>query len=177
MAIRACYDAAYRFGKPTSLSKIVMDFLGVTDKYYLMEAISDAAVNRKIDYTYLTVSVFSESKKGDEKSTEILEQVGENCARSAGGAAANLDFGEDVEVVLAGSVWVKGASEAMISQFQRKITEFTKKHCHVILLNVPPATGAVIWALELARNQYPDKDMRDKITKNVEKELSRMEGK
>jgi N-acetylglucosamine kinase-like BadF-type ATPase len=176
-AIRACYDHLYRFGKSTTLTKIVMDLLQVNDKYYLMEAISDYILSRKIDYTYLTISVFKEALNGDEVSIQILEQIGENCARSAGGVIVNLNFDNDVDVVLAGSVWVKGASNAMINNFKKKISEYTAKNCNIIILNVPPATGAIIWALELANNKFPSLDIRQMIVKNVENELEKIEGK
>lgn len=175
-AIRAVYDDCYRFGKPTSLTKIIMDYLKVSDKYYLMDAISDGLVNRKIDFNYLNLQVFQEAKRGDEVSIEILKQIGENTARSAGGVISNLNFKDEVNVVLAGSVWVKGASEVMVNNFKDKITEFTKKKCNFITLNVPPATGAVIWALELANGEYPKQDLVDLVVSNVEKELNRLEG-
>ncbi|MCK9471006.1 MAG: BadF/BadG/BcrA/BcrD ATPase family protein [Bacilli bacterium] len=175
-AIRAAYDDAYRFGEPTTLTKIIMDYFLVTDKYYLMEAISDGLVNRKIDFSYLNKQVFKEANNGDEVSLEILRQIGENTARSAGGVINNLNFGDTVDVVLAGSVWVKGKSKVMIDEFKNKITEFTKKECNIITLDVPPATGAVIWALELANNEYPAKDLREKIINNVQNELDRIEG-
>ena len=46
-AVRAVYDAAYRFGQETLLTEIVMNELGVNDKYYLMEAISSCLTQRK----------------------------------------------------------------------------------------------------------------------------------
>ena len=174
-AIRAAYDDSYRFGKKTSLTKIVMDYFKVTDKYYLMEAISDGLVGRKIDFNYLNLQVFEEAKKGDEVSIGLLKQIGENCARSAGGVVSNLNFDNEVDVVLAGSIWVKGASKIMIDEFREKITEFTKKKINIIILNVPPATGAVIWAMELANGKYPDDELKQIVVRNVEKELNRLE--
>lgn len=176
MAIRAAYDDSYRFGKPTTLTKIVMDYFNINDKYYLMEAISDGLVNRKIDFSYLNKQVFKEANNGDEVSIEILKQIGENTARSAGGVVANLNFSDEVNIILAGSVWVKGASKFMLDEFREKITKFTNKKCNIITLNVPPATGAVIWAMELANNQYPSVELKSKIISNVEKELTRIEG-
>ena len=142
-----------------------------------MEAISEHMLSRKIDYTYLTLQVFEQARKGDEVSTEILKQVGENCARSAGGVIVNLKFDEEVDVILAGSVWVKGASEVMINNFKTKIEEYTKKKCNIIILGVPPATGAVIWALELAKSEYPNEKTRQTIIENVEKQLNKIEGR
>lgn len=147
--VRAVFDAAYRFGDATSLTPIVYDLLGVTDKYYLMEKISDYYLSRKVDYTKLTIACFDEANKGDKVAIKILTTMAENLARSAGGVVVNLDFKGEVEVVLAGSVWVKGSCPVMIEEFKKLINDFTKRQCKTILLTVPPATGAIIWALEL----------------------------
>lgn len=175
-AIRAVYDHCYRFGKPTTLTKIIMDYFKITDKYYLMDAISDGLVNRKIDFNFLNLQVFSEANKGDEVSIEILKQIGENTARSAGGVISNLNFKGKVNVILAGSVWAKGKSQVMLERFKEVILTNTKKDCNFIVLNVPPATGAVIWAIELANKKYPDEELKEKIINNVERKLSELEG-
>lgn len=173
-AVRACYDEAYRFGEKTSITPIVMNLIGINDKYYLMDAISNRYITNKVDYNVLTIAVFDEANKGDNVAIKILKQIGENLARSAGGAVSNLNFDNDVEVVLAGSVWVKGACPVMIDTFKEKIKEFTKKNCIVKVLQVPPATGAIIWALEIANNSFPNVEIRNKIIKSVKEELERM---
>lgn len=169
--VRAVFDEAYRFGEKTSLTPIVYDLLGVEDKYYLMEKISDYYLSRKVDYTKLTIACFEEANKGDKVAIEILTKMGENLARSAGGVVVNLNFQDPVEVVLAGSVWVKGSSPVMIEAFKKYIKEFTKRDIKTIVLTVPPATGAIIWALELFQGKFPDIKTREKIIKAVEAKL------
>lgn len=173
--VRAVYDAAYRFGKPTSLEKIVYDKLGVKDKYYLMEKISEYYLSRKVDYTTFTIACFEEANKGDEVAQTILKETAEQLARSAGGAVVNLDFDDPVEIVLAGSVWVKGSSPIMVEEFKKYINEFTKRNCIVKKLMVPPATGAIIWAFELYNKEFPNQEIRNKIIDAVKNELNRIE--
>lgn len=174
MVIRAAFDEAYRFGKKTSLTPIVMDFLGISDKYYLMEAISTKYLTRSLNYTLLTIAVFDEANKGDEVAIDILKSTAEQLARSAGGCVVNLDFGDEVEIVLAGSVWVKGSCPVMIEEFTRLINEFTQKKCIIKVLEVPPATGAIIWALEIAQKRFPSLELRNKIIKTVAEELHKL---
>jgi len=176
-AIRAAYDECYRFGKKTSLTKIVMDYFQITDKYYLMDKISEGLVNRKIDFNYFNLQVFKEAILGDTVAREILKQIGENTARSVSGVIANLNFKDEVNVILAGSVWVKGRSEVMLNRFKEVVLNNTKKKCNFLILDVPPATGAVIWALELANNAYPDAELKNLIIKNVEEKLKEIEGR
>lgn len=169
--VRAVYDEAYRFGEKTSLTPIVYKELGVTDKYYLMEKISDVYIAKRMDYTTFTIACFEEANKGDKVAIEILKSTAEQLARSAGGVVVNLDFKDQVEIVLAGSVWVKGSSPVMIEEFKKLINQFTKKDCQVIVLTVPPATGAIIWALELYQGKFPDLKTREKIIRAVEEKI------
>jgi len=148
-----------------------MNQLGITDKYYLMEAISEAALKRRIDYTGLTLAVFAEAEKGDAVARDILQSVGVSCAQAVAGAIMNMDFDEPVEVVLAGSVWVKGASPIMIKAFSDEIARHVNKQFRILTLQVPPATGAVIWALELAGGVFPDYEKRRQIIETVSAHL------
>lgn len=173
--VRAAYDTAYRFGKETSLFPIVMDFLNVTDKYYLMEAISNYYLTRKVDYTTLTIACFDEAAKNDEVAIDILRETAEQLARSAGGVAVNLDFSDEVEIVLAGSVWVKASCKVMQEAFSEYIQAFTGKKCNIQVLEVPPATGAVIWAQELFEGAFPTVEMRRKIIREVEFVLDKIQ--
>lgn len=169
--VRAVYDQAYRFGDKTTLTPIVFKELGVNDKYYLMDRISDTYIAKKMDYTTFTIACFEEANKGDNVSQNILKATAEQLARSAGGVVSNLDFKDSVEVVLAGSVWVKGSCPIMVSEFTRLINQFTNKECLIKILTVPPATGAIIWALELYDGSFPNIQTREKIIKAVEAKL------
>ena len=112
--VRAVYDEAYRFGENTSLTPIVFELLGVEDKYYLMEKISEYFLTRKVDYTTLTIALFDEANKRDKVALKIIDETAEQLARSAGGVVMNLEFDEPVEVVLAGSVWVKASCPELV---------------------------------------------------------------
>lgn len=170
-AIKSAYSYAYRFGDETTLYNIVMSFLNVTDKKYLMDAIS-YNLSKRIDTTYLVIKVFEEAKNGDNVAIQILKNVAKNLALSVGGSIVNLNFKDDVELVLAGSVWVKASNNIMIDEFERLIKHYTKKNIKLIVLKVPPATGAVIWALEIAKKCYPTKEEKSLIIKNVERILA-----
>lgn len=169
--VRAVFDEAYRFGKKTSLTPIVYNLLNVSDKYYLMEKISDYYLSRKVDYTTLTIACFDEANKGDEVAIEILTKMAENLARSAGGVVVNLKFKDPVQIVLAGSVWVKGSCPVLVNKFKEFINAFTKRECQINILTVPPATGAIIWALELYTGTFPEKDIREDIIRTVQLQL------
>lgn len=175
-AIRQTFDAMYRFDKTSLINEVVMKELEVTDKYYLMEAISDRLLNRNINLTLITKAVFECANANDEVCIDLLKEMANNLARSAGGCVVNLNLGEHPLVILAGSVWVKGSNPTLIEEFKRKINFYTQKECNTIVLKVPPATGAIIWALELAEKKWPNEKMREMITAKVETHLKEIEG-
>lgn len=171
--IRACFDEAYRFGEKTSLSPLVLNYLEVQNKGELMEKISEALTYRRLDLSKLTIACFDEASKNDQVALAILTKMADNLARSAGGVISNMRFVEPVQVVMAGSVWVKGNCPEMIREFSRKIQEYTKMKCQFNLLQVPPATGAVIWAMELVKGSFPSLNIRQKIIQEVSMQLER----
>lgn len=172
-AIRQAHDSLYRFGKDTILTKIVMDALGINDKYYFAEAVSERLKN--VNLHEITLAVFDNANKGDEVCIDLLKEMADNLARSTGGCVVNLNLGENPTVILAGSVWVKGSCPVLVEEFKKKINLYTKKECNVVVLRNPPATGAIIWALELATGNYPSKEMKDLISKNVTEFLDKIE--
>ena len=171
--VRAVYSAAFRMGEQTSLSQIVFDKLGIDGKDDLMDGIACVFKRRKFDYTALTIACFEEANKGDKVALDILYRMGDNCARSGAGLITNLNFDDEVDACLVGSVWVKGACPHAINTYKQKIQEYTGKKVNVYVLTVPPATGAIIWALELLTGVYPSLDERKRLIEIVSKELNK----
>ena len=171
--VRAVYSAAYRMGEATSLSQIVFEKLGIEGKEDLMDGIANVYKRRKFNYTTLTIACFEEANKGDKVALDILYRMGDNCARSGAGLITNLNFGDEVDACLVGSVWVKGACPHAINTYKQKIQEYTGKKVNVYVLTVPPATGAIVWALELLTGVYPSLEERKRIIDIVSKELDK----
>ena len=106
----------------------------------------------------------------------LLKEMAENLARSVGGVICNLEMGENPTIVLAGSVYVKGSNPTLVNEFKKYVNNFTNRDCCSIILHVPPATGAIIWALEKSLGYYPNRDLRDYINSQVEAKLKEIEG-
>lgn len=170
--VRKTFDDIMRFGKKTSLTKITLDLIGNTSEEHLMEDIAYKYLTGKVDYNVLTIACFEEASKGDEVAIEILTNVADNLARSAASAVVRLDLGEHPEVVLAGSVYVKGSCPILVNEVKKRIDLYSNKQCHTNVLTVPPATGAIIWAYELATGKYPSFEKRMEFVKTVEEKLN-----
>ena len=165
--VKAVYNAAYRMGPQTSLSEIVYEKLGIEGKEDLMDGIASVFKSRRFDYTALTIACFEEANKGDKVALDLLYKMGDNCAKSGAGLITNLHFDKEVDACLVGTVWVKGACPYAIEVYKKKIQEYSGKKVNVRVLTVPPATGAIIWALELLRGEYPSLEEREKDRKSV----------
>ena len=172
--VRKAYDEVMRFGKKTSLTPITLNLINNTSEEHLMEDIAVVYNRRRVDYNVLTVACFDEANKGDEVAIEILTEMADGLARSAASAVVRLDLGETPEVVLAGSVYVKGSCPIMVEEVKRKIDFYSQKKCKTTILTVPPATGAIIWAYELATGSYPPYEKRMEFVKTVEDKLAKM---
>ena len=147
MAIRAVYDSFYRCGEPTIMKKTVFELFGIEKKEQLMVAIGD--FNYK-NMTTLTRCVFQSANQGDKPALDILSECAKQLAKTAAGCARNLSFDKDIEIVLAGSVWVKGESPALLDYFKEYMSGFLPdKDLSYNMIKEPPATGAVLWALSL----------------------------
>lgn len=168
-AIRAVYDSLYRCGMMTSMAKPVMELLGINDKRYFIQAISEMLYSGKVNRTSFTKAVFYAANANDQAAIEILKDVAQQLAKSTAGCINNLEFGEDVEVVLAGSVWVKAECPIMLESYKEYMKKLTPKKCEFTLLTIPPATGAVLWALELAKGSIVNQDVRSKVIDAVVK--------
>lgn len=173
--VRKAFDEVMRFGKKTSLTPITLNHIGNKSDETLMEDIAVIYCRRKVDYNVLTIACFDEANKGDEVAIEILTEMADNLARSAASAVVRLDLGDTPEVVLAGSVYVKGSCPILVEEVKKKIDFYSQKKCDTKILTVPPATGAIVWAYELATGSYPSYERRMEFVKTVEEKLRKME--
>lgn len=162
-AIRQTFDAAYRFDKKSMINDYVFQKLNVKDKYYLMEKISEGLEHKSIDLESICKKVFECANLGDQVCIDLLKEMANNLARSAGGCVVNLNLGDNPIVVLAGSVYAKGSNPTLVEEFKKQINFYTKKECDVRLLTLPPATGAICWAYEMLTNKFPTDEEINKI--------------
>lgn len=176
-AITEVYNYFYRFGKETKLIKDVFEYLEISDHRNMMTAISENLPKKRKELGKIGIKVFEYAKENDEVSLSLLKEMANNLARSAGGCVKGLNFDEDVDVILAGSVWVKGDHPILIKTFKEKINNYTKKNCNIIVLTVPPATGAIIWAKELVDGEFPSLLVRNAICEKVQAQLEKIESR
>lgn len=169
--IRTVYDSLYRMNPPTALSTPVMDLLDITDKDFYIERISELAASRSFPNKELMQLLFQHADYGDPAAAAIVENSALQLAKSAAGCVNNLSFNDEVEIVLAGSVWVKAESPMLFEKFKENMAKLTDKFCKYKILTVPPATGAVLWALELENCKFADNNTKSRVIASVERNI------
>lgn len=165
--LRAVYDELYRCGTETMMTPKVMKELNLTDKVLYIEAISDLYKTR-FSHTPFVKMAFDCAEAGDEVAISLLDNVALQLAKSAAGCVNNLEFHDEVEVVLAGSVWVKPTFSILRQRFVTYMNQLANQSVEVVLLSLPPATGAVLWALELAHHKPVDGLIRQRVIEQIQ---------
>jgi len=167
---RLVYDSFFRCGEPTLMSEPVFKMLGINHPDDLMQAFSENY--NKLYSTEMTRIVFKAADKGDKPALEALKEAANQLAKTSAGCARGLNFGDEIEIVLAGSVWVKAESSALFDFYQTFMMNFLPgKILKYNILQVPPATGAILWALSLTGIDPFQENIRQKVIKAVEDRL------
>ena len=157
--LRAVYDSFYRLGPATRLAEPVMRLLGVPSEELFIDFAVEGLIERTLPTTELIRLLLAAAEAGDAAALGIVDHSARQLALSTVGCLNGLDFGDsEVDVVLAGSVWAKAESPLLADLYRKHVASLTDRRCRFVTLHVPPATGAVLWALELARGQPADAD-------------------
>ncbi|MCX7709971.1 MAG: hypothetical protein N2484_08980 [Clostridia bacterium] len=150
-AISAVYNYLFRCGKSTILKELLFEDLMITSKYEFMDTITQKLNDQSIRIAEMNRYLFTAAHRNDEVACEILRDVGRELGLSVNGMIRELNFGEAerVEIVLAGSVNVKGDHPGMIDSLKEQVFRVNgTEKISFSMLAVPPVAGAVIWALE-----------------------------
>ncbi|WP_027094577.1 N-acetylglucosamine kinase [Cohnella thermotolerans] len=167
--LRAVYDAFYRMGPPTQLTEPVLKLLGVPAKEHFLDCALEGLLDRTLPTTEMIRLLFAAADAGDAAAMGIVDHSARQLALSTAGCIHNLDFGPEVDIVLAGSVWVKAESPLLADRYRDYVAQLTDRRCRFLTLHVPPAAGAVLWALELVHGQAADAALRRKVVEAIER--------
>jgi N-acetylglucosamine kinase-like BadF-type ATPase len=169
-AAAAVYDDLFRFGEPTAMTKHLMDLLELTDKHLYQETYLNRIYTIKdIKIVEVMLILIDCANNGDPVAINILETAGREMAKTAAGCAGNLDFsGVTLDLVFAGSVWIKAQTSLMKDAFIQMFNSLLNRKVNYISLNMPPACGAVLWALEVAGGAFPQGALKEKVMNQVQ---------
>ncbi|MDF2859020.1 MAG: N-acetylglucosamine kinase, partial [Neobacillus sp.] len=167
LTIRAVYDYYFRCGLKTVLSEQIMDFFEIKNPIELLNVISVVFyTDRSLDKEIITY-LFQAANHKDEVAMDIVCEVAKQLAKSVSGCMKGLKFKGTPEIILAGSVWIKSNCPLLLTHFKDCVMQYTGKNIDPIQLQVIPAAGAVLWALELAQNHPVSMKQRTYITNHL----------
>ena len=177
-AIEAIYSHYYRMGNYSPAFPKLMEIFEIkTPSDLPTHAISQDARIWQSAKEIISI-VDSHAAEDDDVCKTILDDVGINCGEGVAGCIRNLNFTGDITIVKAGSIWTKLKYQGMSKIFEATIKQTTTHSIKPILLDAPPALGAVFWAKVLQSGncdtQYRD-DMRNFLTTDKYENLVKAE--
>ena len=150
--VSTVYSELFRKGEPTCMTPALFEKLGISSKYDFVERIYEKFDEGTFNVTSYAKMLFEAANKNDNVASCILRDVGISYANGIAGMIEELQFNlntdEDICVVFAGSVFVKGDHPMIIDTIKEKLgSEYPNSSFKYTLLKVPPVAGAAFWAL------------------------------
>lgn len=146
-AVEAMYKYYYRVGDFSSAFVSIMGVFGITNPSQLAAEVIANGTRIWQNATQIIQIVDSAAVNGDQVCATILDNIGINCAEGVSGCVRNLKFTQGVTVVKAGSIWTKLQYGGMRTNFENIVRSNTDQDVNFIVLDAPPALGAVLWAM------------------------------
>ncbi|MCL2231323.1 MAG: hypothetical protein FWC01_09535 [Treponema sp.] len=149
--VSAVYTELFRKGEPTVLTKLLFEKFEIANKYEYVEKIYEKMDDETFGVYDCAPLIFEAAKKNDKVAEKILCEISDNYANGICAMIEELEFSlkeEELCIVLAGSVFVKGEHPLLVDSLKEKILKEKGEGLIVFnLLNVPNVAGAAIWAL------------------------------
>jgi len=165
--LRMVYDQLFRMGPKTALTDAVFSILCITDPDSLMETVARLEAENHAPRTELIRALFAACDAGDAVAQGVVRDSAYALAQSTLGCLHHLRLEGEVTIVQAGSVWAKAETPLFSQWYQEKVQEHAGIPCRFHILREPPATGAVLWALELQRGQPADEAVTRRVLDEV----------
>jgi N-acetylglucosamine kinase-like BadF-type ATPase len=159
--VSAVYSELFRKGRATLMTSLLFKELGITSKYDYIEKIHEKQSGGFFDINKCGAMVFEAVRQNDPVAAGILREMADNYANGISCMIEELKFPRDEElhVVFAGSVFVKGEHPLLLDSIKDKVSGDNQGwNIAYKLLDVPNVAGAVIWALDSINNNSNKND-------------------
>ena len=161
--VSTVYSELFRKGSPTRMTPALLKKLGITSKYDFVDKIHEKTGDGSLNIAACAKMLFEAVLENDKTAADILRDIAASYANGISCMIEGIEFPreEDINIVFAGTVFVKSEHPLLLDTIKEKINrENSGYRVKYTLLDVPPVAGAVIWAL----NTLNDKgDYYDKV--------------
>ena len=148
-AFRLVYDDLFLGLEKTAITDMVLNEYGFTDKKEILSLIEKYEGPDCSEYIRTMIGFFfAAAKQGDKKALEYCEKMAQRGADSIAAVERELEFDDEVEVVLSGSINVKLDNQVYLDMLMEKAAAKCGKKLKFIKLNALPVTGCVNWIMQ-----------------------------
>ena len=145
-AVGAALRGEDRRGPPTTLTRLVPDWFGLTSALALVEALFLKRIDQRRVLEVVPL-VFAEADAGDEVAGQLVARQVDEIVAMAGAAIRRLDLtGHDVEVVLGGGLFYRDAP-AFFERIRSEIVGIAPA-ARLTQVTAPPVVGAALLGLD-----------------------------
>lgn len=149
-AYRAIYDDVYLGIRDTSMTGMYFNRFDLRNREDFLAAVSAFETEDAEDHIRALIDCFFAAVGDeDEAAMQILERMAERSARLIVAHANQLRFdGDEIEVVLSGSILTKLPSGKYLDAIRAKVETYSERKFRFIKLDVPPVVGCVNWIMQ-----------------------------
>lgn len=159
--VRAVYNSLFRLGESTLLKDLLFRELGISDKYDLMETLSEKIADGSFRLGASNKLLFEAEGEGDAVAKKIILKIAQSYANGIICMIREIGFEQNVDIAFAGSVFVKEKDSGLIKKIKEMVCNvYPKMNINFVVFEKPPVAGAVIWALRFLK---PDADFIEKV--------------
>lgn len=158
--ISSVYEELFKDGAHTLLTDKVVSFLGMPPRELYVQSIMLKGMD---DRDGLALSIckllYEAALEGDAAACAILQKSGRDYARSIRIASRELALTGTVEVALIGSHFKRAQSTLVFDTIQQELLKDSEREYSLSVIKTQPVTGALVWALELAKKNGGEAQM------------------
>lgn len=149
-AFELVYNQLYLGMEKTLITDMLFEHYGFTNREEILPLISKIEGSGGAEHIRNMISFFFEAaKKGDKPALDYCEKMAERGARSISALASQLSFdGDEVEVVLSGSINAKLDNKPYYDMLCQKALQYSGRHLKFIKLTAMPVTGCINWIMQ-----------------------------
>ncbi len=153
-AFRLVYDEVYLGLEKTMLTEKLFQKFSIKSREEFLSLVEKLESEEVDDYRREFISAFFEAvDAGDKPAIGVVNEMAVRGAQFIAALAKQMTFnGDDVEVVLSGSINVKLANPTYINLMKETATKLSGKKLNFINLTQPPVTGCVNWIFQEFKN-------------------------
>ena len=149
-AFRIMYDEICLGKVKSQITALMGEKAGIKDRETLLGSLAILEDEEKGEdfLRMIIVSFFEAANNGDEEALKVIEEMAQRGADFICGHVNNMNFGDEINVVLSGSIHTKLPSQKYTDRMAELVAERTGRKFNFIKLNCAPVTGCINWLLE-----------------------------